>query len=99
LKKNADCLAVIPGILLQQRRQGQYCPRRLAVDLPEGVTAHSRTNDKDEFLFIQNYTSTSQQISLDQQTYYDMLAEAYNTGISSKLEVPAYGIRVLKRSI
>jgi len=85
--------------LIGKLTERQEIKRTLAVDLPEGVTAHSRTNDKDEFLFIQNYTSTSQQISLDQQTYYDMLAEAYNTGISSKLEVPAYGIRVLKRSI
>ena len=61
--------------------------------LPEGVTAHTRTDGKSVYLFVENYTENIvENISLGER-YTDML-----TGeIVDKISLNGYDIRISKR--
>ncbi len=63
----------------------------IGTKLPEGVVATRRTNEKEAFLFIQNYNNAPVQISLD-RTYRDLQA---GTDVSGSLELGNYGIAIL----
>lgn len=61
--------------------------------LPEGCTAHSRTDGDTEYVFAGNYLGNTAEIKLG-ETYTDML-----TGLQTdRLELGAYGYAVLKKT-
>lgn len=70
--------------------------RALEADLPRGVTAGLRTDGEYDYVFVQNFTGGPVKLTLDAREYVDMESgEAYAPG--GELELPAYGVRVLRR--
>ncbi len=63
--------------------------------LPEGVSAQKRTNGKQDFVFLQNFTTTTVTVSLDDRDYCCM-----ETGdpVSSKVELAEWESRILIRN-
>ena len=70
-------------------------PRALPTELPFGVTATRRTDGDQEFIFVQNYTGQPSGVELP-DGYQEMTTGDVLTG---RLELPAYGCRVLCRSL
>jgi beta-galactosidase len=67
--------------------------RALETDLPEGVSAQSRTNGAEEYLFLMNFKPEAQPVTLD-GPYLDMLAGG---NLAGRVELPPYGIIVARR--
>jgi beta-galactosidase len=63
--------------------------------LPRGVTAQLRSDGASDFVFVMNFTAEAQQVKLDAQGYSDVLSGEARSG---SLELPAYGIAILRRS-
>jgi beta-galactosidase len=62
--------------------------------LPEGVTAHTRTDGSKLYLFVENYTENSIEDIRLGYTYEDML-----TGeMLDRVSLNGYDIRILKRN-
>ncbi|WP_208950604.1 beta-galactosidase [Rahnella sp. ChDrAdgB13] len=70
-------------------------PRAISTTLPEGVTAARRTDGKSEFIFLQNYCSDSQTVSLPGD-YQDMV---HGGILPHKLTLPAFGCQILTRKV
>ncbi|WOA52543.1 beta-galactosidase [Dickeya solani] len=69
-------------------------PRALDILLPPAVTAHRRTNDDEEFIFIENYSALPQPIQLP-AGYSDML-----TGLPLvDVVLSAWDCRVIRRRL
>ena len=66
--------------------------RALPVDLPQGVTAQLREDGENRFIFVMNFNPQPVSVPLD-GTYTGMLTGQPVTGA---LDLPAYGIEVLK---
>jgi beta-galactosidase len=66
----------------------------IKTETPTGVMARSRTDGKQQFVFIMNFTASEQQVELSSVKYRDMLAGKEVTG---RVTLPAYGIMVLQR--
>jgi beta-galactosidase len=65
----------------------------IAKELPNGVTAHLRTDGKTEYLFVENYTEQGVKDILLDSKYEDML-----TGERlEKVKLNGYDIRILKK--
>lgn len=63
-------------------------------ELPkEGVTAHVRTDDNVEYLFIENYNDTKQTDITLKESYIDMLTGKE----TSKVDLDGYSIAILKK--
>ncbi len=60
--------------------------------LPEGVSATRRSNDTHDFLFLMNFATDVRTVGLDAKEYTDLLE---CTTISGKVDLMAYGVRVL----
>ncbi|WP_233963181.1 beta-galactosidase [Pectobacterium versatile] len=70
-------------------------PRALPTDLPYGIVAHRRDDGESEFIFVQNYTATPQQIALP-ATYEEMTTGSTLSGL---IELSGYGCRILRRAL
>jgi beta-galactosidase len=66
----------------------------LATEIPEGVSVQMRGNDTHEWIFILNFNNHTQQITLPGAQFFDVL-EARDA--SSTLDLPSYGVSVLRR--
>ncbi|OXM86195.1 beta-galactosidase [Paenibacillus rigui] len=66
----------------------------LEVSLPAGVTAQARTNGKEDFVFLMNFSGKEQEVSLGTSHYKDMLS---GERVSSRVLLPLHGVRVLKK--
>jgi len=65
----------------------------LCSPLPEGVSATKRSDGTHDFLFLMNFATAPLAVQLDEGEYHDMLE---NTGVSGKITLPGYGVRVLR---
>ncbi|WP_428982539.1 Beta-galactosidase C-terminal domain [Pectobacterium araliae] len=63
--------------------------------MPYGVVAHRRDNGESEFIFVQNYTATAQQIALP-ATYEEMTT---GSTLSGFIDLSGYGCRILRRAL
>ncbi|MFF2090823.1 beta-galactosidase [Paenibacillus sp. NPDC058174] len=63
--------------------------------LPRGVTVQLRTDGEHDYVFVQNYNGAEVTITLDGDSYEDLL-EGGQAPV--QLPLPAYGVRVLKRT-
>ncbi len=72
--------------------------RTLSTTLPQHVTAHARVQGNDEFVFVQNYSSETKSIQLDDQSYDDLI-DGTSVSANSTIELEPYGIRILKREL
>ncbi|MEH0832370.1 beta-galactosidase [Pectobacterium cacticida] len=70
-------------------------PRALPTHLPYGAVAHRRDDGESEFIFVQNYTATPQQVTLP-DVYEEM-----TTGetLAGSLALSGYGCRILRRAL
>ena len=69
--------------------------RDIDAELPPGVMARMRTDGKNRFVFIMNFTTREQNIKLKSDGFLDMLTGEKITG---KITLPAYGVTVLQSS-
>ncbi|WP_458118855.1 beta-galactosidase [Paenibacillus sp. Z6-24] len=72
--------------------------RTLAAALPPNVTAHTRVQGENEFVFVQNYSNEVKSVQLDDNDYQDLLS-ADSMAPGSTLELEPFGIRILKRQL
>ena len=68
--------------------------RVLDADLPQGVTAQERTDERDDFVFLLNVTSTGHRVPLREPPLTDMLS---GLAVSGEVQLEPYGVRVLRR--
>ena len=68
--------------------------RVLDADLPAGVTAQRRTDGSQDFVFLMNFTTEEQTLTLP-ETFDDMLEEGK---VAGTLTLPKYGVRILRRT-
>jgi beta-galactosidase len=64
--------------------------------LPEGVNVQARSDGAVEYLFLMNFTGATREVTLDQRQYRDV--ESGEALAGTKLELTAYGVRILARS-
>jgi beta-galactosidase len=70
-------------------------PRPLGIDLPDGVTAATRTDGQREFLFILNFTQHPYEIHPATGKWFDFFT---GRAVADILPLPGYGTRVLAKS-
>jgi beta-galactosidase len=67
--------------------------RALPVDLPSGVTAQLRQDGENKFIFVMNFNSEPVSVTLDGTSYTSLISDKT---IAGKLDLPGYGVDVLK---
>lgn len=70
-------------------------PRAMKTELPEGVTAHRRTDGESEFIFVENYSNEQQSLVLPVE-YLDMVDKQQVKGV---ITLDPWGSRVLTRRL
>ena len=60
----------------------------------EGVTAQTRYDEKNTFVFIMNFTPKMQKVILNSKDKYADIIDEKETG--KHISLPAYGIKILK---
>ncbi|MFC0216190.1 beta-galactosidase [Paenibacillus chartarius] len=70
--------------------------RALESALPAGVSAQARSDGSSDYVFVMNFSGSSQRIELDHPEYTDMLTGEQLNGVT--VELPVHGVRVLKRA-
>ena len=68
--------------------------RVIDVELPEGVTAQSRTDGEYDYIFLSNYSREVKQLELSDAEYVDLLD---NEKVSEPIELQPFGISLFKR--
>lgn len=68
----------------------------LPAPLPAGVTAQRRVGERDEFVFVLNFSPTPQQVPLGAAPYRNLLQ---GTAAGPELELEAFGCAVLQRPL
>lgn len=68
--------------------------RVIETELPEGVTAQSRTDGEFDYVFLSNFGQDKKQIDLSDAEYFDLVE---NSPVPTHIELPARSIRLLKR--
>ncbi|GMA63820.1 hypothetical protein GCM10025859_42600 [Alicyclobacillus fastidiosus] len=68
--------------------------KALDVDLPHGVTVQLRTDGETDHLFVMNFSTENQQVSLANEVLEDALTK---TNVSGSIDIAPYGVRVLTR--
>ncbi|MHA0856829.1 beta-galactosidase [Paenibacillus sp. CMAA1364] len=68
--------------------------RSLDSELPAGVTAQIRTDGENDYIFVQNFSGSVQDVQLDGRDYTDMETDQ---GVSGVLNLPVNGLSILKR--
>lgn len=71
-------------------------PRTIAGELPEGVTARSRTAGDAEYVFVMNFSSQPKVVAQGKPDATDAIT---GEPVTDTLELPGYGLRVLKRPV
>ncbi|MCL4264676.1 MAG: beta-galactosidase [Anaerolineae bacterium] len=74
-------------------RQQVNLLRSVSAPLPEGVTAQVRGDGREQTLFLLNFQPTPQTVDLGAVTYDDVVS---GTAVSGTVELPAYGLRILR---
>jgi len=69
--------------------------RVLDTELPAGVTAQLRTDGSSDYVFVQNFNGSEQQVKLDNRSYSDVLT---GEPVAAELVMGSYSIRILKRA-
>lgn len=67
--------------------------KALDIELPNGVTAHSRQDENDVYIFIENYNNHSVNMTLPEGCYTDF---THQKSISGELTLDAYATKILK---
>ncbi|WP_058308836.1 beta-galactosidase [Gracilibacillus massiliensis] len=67
--------------------------RALNGPLPEGVSAQVRTDGKNEFVFLMNFSSQAKELNLD-QSYQNILTNKQEAG---KITIERFGVTILKK--
>ena len=62
--------------------------------LPAGVTAQMRSNEKNKFIFIMNFTEEEKLVSLENENYIDMIS---GENVYKEIHLDRYGVKILKR--
>jgi beta-galactosidase len=70
--------------------------RALGSRLPRGVAVQRRTSDANEYLFIQNFSTTEHQLTLPGPGYFDLIA---GQALPGHLHLGAWGSTVLRRQL
>jgi beta-galactosidase len=68
----------------------------IETDLPPGVNVQVRTDGERDYVFIMNFNSDSQSVTLDDSQYTDKLNGQPITG---QVSLEPYGVRILERSL
>ncbi|HTS19570.1 MAG TPA: beta-galactosidase [Verrucomicrobiae bacterium] len=68
--------------------------RVLQTRLPAGVTCQSRTDGKDDFVFLLNFQPSVRRVALGRESFSDMLTGRKVTGA---IALPAFGSAILRR--
>lgn len=69
--------------------------RSLGCELPANLAVQRRTNDENEFLFLENFSAEPCCVPLPDGTYFDLLRQ---TAISSQVPLDGWGSTVLRRN-
>ncbi|KAA8997182.1 beta-galactosidase [Paenibacillus spiritus] len=69
--------------------------RALNAPLPAGVTAQLRSDEEHDYVFVLGFSGQAETVELDGAAYTD--AET-GEAVTGPLELPAYGVRILKRA-
>ncbi|MFD0692905.1 beta-galactosidase [Paenibacillus sp. GCM10027628] len=69
----------------------------LQTELPSEVTVQLRSDGEYEYVFVMNFSSSEQMIRMDDNSYTEILSGNQVSALES-LELPPYGVRILKRS-
>jgi beta-galactosidase len=67
--------------------------KALNAELPAGVTAQKRADDKNKFAFVMNFNDTEQSVSLGYEKYTDLVT---NDIIQGTIKLKPFGVAVLK---
>ena len=67
-----------------------------AVDstLPEGVTATKRSNDKNDYIFVMNFSEKDKTVNFKDTEYYDMV---HDEKVAGSVTLKKYEVRILKK--
>jgi beta-galactosidase len=68
--------------------------RVLNVNLPKGVTAQMRTDNKHDFVFLLNFQPVARKVNLSREAFTDMTS---GKNVKGTVTLPAYGSLVLRR--
>jgi beta-galactosidase len=68
--------------------------RTIETNLPYGVTAQMRTDGENDFIFLMNFSSNEQTVTLDDYNYTDLLS---GNEINNVVKLSQYDLRVLMR--
>jgi beta-galactosidase len=67
--------------------------RNISAELPFGVTASSRTDGENGYIFLQNFTRENKTVELD-GIYFDLLD---GNPVESAVALPPYGMKILRK--
>ena len=73
--------------------RGLNLRRSLNVDLPEGVTVQTRTDNENRYLFVMNFNPSKITLKLDNLEYQNLLT---GNVVKGRLNLSAYGVEILK---
>jgi beta-galactosidase len=68
--------------------------RVLDSELPDSVTAQLRTDGKNDYVFVSNFSANEVSVNLDGRSYSDLLT---GDAVIASLDLAAYSCRILKR--
>lgn len=68
--------------------------RAMESELPYGVTAQVRSDEKRDYVFLLNFSETEQEVLLDNRKYKDLFTEEH---IDDRLSLPSYAVKILVR--
>jgi beta-galactosidase len=68
--------------------------RALDTELPYGVTAQTRTDGENDYIFLMNFSNEGKEVVLDNYTYTDIIS---NSKVEKKIKLSQFGLRILKR--
>jgi beta-galactosidase len=72
----------------------QGLPRAIEAELPEGVSATSRSDEKTTFLFVMNFAPDGRRVDVGSDGWTDAVS---GEGVPARIEMPGYGVTVLRR--
>lgn len=72
--------------------------RAIDTNLPNGVTAHVRSDGEQDYVFIQNYTVEQKSLKLDKAKYTYVFADEEVKKELNELKLSPYSITLLKRA-
>ncbi|WP_207671457.1 beta-galactosidase [Clostridium thermarum] len=70
--------------------------KAIKAELPAGVTAQQRVDEKNKFTFVMNFNDTQQKVSLGSEKYTDVLS---GDQVQDEINLKPFGIAILKEQI